>query len=52
VGQQLGLALERLLALVLGPELVLGLEQVPELVQGSSRRSAERWCRLPAEYWF
>jgi hypothetical protein len=46
------LALERLLVLALGQVLVLGLEQVPELVQGSSRRSAERWCRLPAEDWF
>ena len=46
------LVLERLLeqALVLQQGLVPVLEQ--ELVLGSSRRSAERWCRLPAEYWF
>jgi hypothetical protein len=46
------LALERLLEqeLVLEQGLAPVLEQ--ELVLGSSRRSAERWCRLPAEYWF
>jgi hypothetical protein len=51
--QQLVLALVQLLALVLELQLALApvlLVQGPEL--GSSKRSAERWCRLPAGYWF
>jgi hypothetical protein len=50
---QLVLALARLLVLL---ELVLQQGLVPVLEQGlvlgSSKRSAGRWCRLPAEYWF
>jgi hypothetical protein len=46
------LALERQLALVLAPQLVLGPVLVQGLVLGSSKRSTERWCRLPAGYWF
>jgi len=50
------LALEPVLAslLVQAQALVPVLGQVPglALVLGSSRRSTEQWCRLPAGYWF